>query len=138
MPDFVKLAEAYGCVGLRCERPEDVDATIRKAMEITDVPVVIDFVVERDAMVWPMVPAGVSNDAIQIARGLSPKWDREDDPATEQGLDADGSGVHHGTPGASALYPEGSAPDDSGPGATTATPATTTSTTSTTSTEETE
>jgi hypothetical protein len=58
-----------------------------------------------------MVPAGVSNDAIQIARGLSPKWDREDDPATEQGLDADGSGVHHGMPDTSALYPEKPASD---------------------------
>lgn len=78
IPDFVKLAEAYGCVGLRCERPEDVDATIRKAMEINDVPVVVDFVVHRDAMVWPMVPAGVSNDDIQIARNMTPTWDREE------------------------------------------------------------
>ena len=78
IPDFVKLAEAYGCVGLRCERPEDVDATIRKAMEINDVPVVVDFVVHRDAMVWPMVPAGVSNDDIQIARNMTPEWERED------------------------------------------------------------
>ena len=58
IPDFVKLAEAYGCVGLRCESPEDVDATIEKAMAINDRPVVVDFVVHRDAMVWPMVPAG--------------------------------------------------------------------------------
>jgi acetolactate synthase-1/2/3 large subunit len=77
IPDFVKLAEAYGCVGLRCETPEDVDATIKKAMEINDVPVVIDFVVSRDAMVWPMVPAGVSNDLIQIARDTSPDFERE-------------------------------------------------------------
>jgi acetolactate synthase I/II/III large subunit len=79
IPDFVKLAEAYGCVGLRCDKPEDVDATIEKAMAINDVPVVIDFRVHRDAMVWPMVEAGVSNDAIQYARGLSPKWDREEE-----------------------------------------------------------
>ena len=78
VPDFVKLADAYGCVGLRCERPEDIDATIEKAMSINDAPVVVDFVVHRDAMVWPMVPAGVSNDDIQVARGLSPQWDRED------------------------------------------------------------
>jgi acetolactate synthase I/II/III large subunit len=78
IPDFVKLAEAYGCAGLRCERPEDVDATIEAAMAIDDRPVVVDFVVHRDAMVWPMVPAGVSNDDIQVARGLSPSWDRED------------------------------------------------------------
>lgn len=77
VPDFVKLADAYGCVGLRCERPEDVDATIQKALEINDVPVVIDFVVERDAMVWPMVPAGVSNDMVTVARSMAPVWDRE-------------------------------------------------------------
>ncbi|MFC0582640.1 acetolactate synthase large subunit [Micrococcoides hystricis] len=78
VPDFVALAEAYGCVGLRCEKEEDLDATIAKAMEINDRPVVIDFVVSRDSMVWPMVPAGVSNDDIQIARGLTPDWDDED------------------------------------------------------------
>src|SRR3954467_12388673 len=78
VPDFVKLAEAYGCVGLRCERPEEGDATIEKAMSINDVPVVVDFVVHRDAMVWPMVPAGVSNDDIQFARGMTPTWDREE------------------------------------------------------------
>jgi len=78
VPDFVKLAEAYGCVGMRCDSPADVDTTIKAAMEINDVPVVVDFVVQRDAMVWPMVPAGVSNDLIQTARGLTPVWDRED------------------------------------------------------------
>jgi acetolactate synthase I/II/III large subunit len=79
VPDFVKLAEAYGCVGLRCDSAADVDATINQAMEVNDVPVVLDFVVHRDAMVWPMVPSGVSNDQIQVARGLTPVWDREDE-----------------------------------------------------------
>ncbi|MCM0638481.1 acetolactate synthase large subunit [Cellulomonas wangsupingiae] len=78
VPDFVKLADAYGAVGLRCETKADVDATIKRAMEIDDRPVVVDFTVSRDAMVWPMVAAGVSNDAIQYARGISPAWDRED------------------------------------------------------------
>ena len=78
IPDFVKLAEAYGCVGLRCETEGDVDATIKRAMEIDDQPVVVDFTVSRDAMVWPMVAAGVSNDEIQYARGISPSWERED------------------------------------------------------------
>jgi len=78
VPDFVKLADAYGCVGLRCETKADVDATIKRALEINDQPVVIDFTVSRDAMVWPMVAAGVSNDKIQYARGISPAWDRED------------------------------------------------------------
>jgi acetolactate synthase I/II/III large subunit len=78
VPDFVKLADALGCVGLRCENAEDVDGTIEKAMEINDAPVVIDFTVNRDAMVWPMVPAGTSNDAIQIARDLKPAFDEDD------------------------------------------------------------
>ncbi|MDO5698333.1 MAG: acetolactate synthase large subunit [Dermatophilus congolensis] len=78
VPDFVKLAEAYGCAGLRCERAEDVDAVIEQANAINDRPVIIDFVVSRDAMVWPMVPAGVSNDEIMYARGVSPVWDRDE------------------------------------------------------------
>jgi acetolactate synthase-1/2/3 large subunit len=77
VPDFVKLADAYGCAGLRCERDEDIDDTIRQAMEINDRPVVVDFTVSADAMVWPMVPAGVSNDEIQIAQGMSPEWERD-------------------------------------------------------------
>jgi acetolactate synthase-1/2/3 large subunit len=78
VPDFVKLAEAYGAVGLRCESPGEVDATIEKAMAINDRPVVVDFQVHRDAMVWPMVPAGTSNDEIQVAKGMAPEWDREE------------------------------------------------------------
>ncbi|UYG16031.1 acetolactate synthase large subunit [Brachybacterium huguangmaarense] len=77
IPDFVKLADAYGCAGLRCERDEDIDATIEKAMQIDDRPVVVDFTVSADAMVWPMVPAGVSNDEIQIAQGMTPEWERD-------------------------------------------------------------
>ncbi|SLM92602.1 acetolactate synthase large subunit [Brachybacterium nesterenkovii] len=77
IPDFVKLADAYGCAGLRCERDEDIDATIEKAMEIDDRPVVVDFTVSADAMVWPMVPTGVSNDEIQIAQGMTPEWERD-------------------------------------------------------------
>ncbi|MGO2823245.1 MAG: acetolactate synthase large subunit [Brachybacterium alimentarium] len=77
IPDFVKLADAYGAVGLRCERDEDIDATIAQAMEINDRPVIVDFTVSADAMVWPMVPAGVSNDEIQIAQGMSPEWERD-------------------------------------------------------------
>jgi acetolactate synthase-1/2/3 large subunit len=78
VPDFVKLAEAYGAVGLSCDDPSDVDATIRKAMEINDVPVVVDFRVERDAMVWPMVAAGTSNDEIKYARDLAPEFEEDD------------------------------------------------------------
>ncbi|MCW2850212.1 MAG: acetolactate synthase, large subunit [Marmoricola sp.] len=78
VPDFVKLAEAYGAVGLSCDHPSDVDATINKAMEINDVPVVVDFRVERDAMVWPMVAAGTSNDEIKYARDLAPEFEEDD------------------------------------------------------------
>ncbi len=78
IPDFVKLAEAYGCVGLRCDNAKDVDATIKRANEINDRPVVVDFVVSADAMVWPMVAAGVSNDDIQYARGITPDFERDE------------------------------------------------------------
>lgn len=78
IPDFAKLADAMGCVGLRCERPEDVDSVIERAMSINDQPVVVDFNVFRDAMVWPMVAAGTSNDDIMIARELAPDWDSQE------------------------------------------------------------
>ena len=78
IPDFVKLADAYGCVGLACESPDEVDATIEKAMAIDDQPVVVDFRVHRDAMVWPMVAAGTSNDEIKYARDLAPQFDEDD------------------------------------------------------------
>ncbi len=78
VPNFPMLAEAMGCVGLSCEREEDVDATIEKAMGINDQPVVIDFRVHRDAMVWPMVAAGSSNDDIKIARETAPDWDSQE------------------------------------------------------------
>ena len=78
VPNFPLLAEAMGCVGLACERPEDVDATIEKAMSINDQPVVVDFRVHRDAMVWPMVAAGTSNDEIMIARATAPDWDSQE------------------------------------------------------------
>ncbi|SCL34172.1 acetolactate synthase, large subunit [Micromonospora pallida] len=78
IPDFVKLAEALGCIGLRCENAADVDKTIEAAMAIDDAPVVIDFVVGKDAMVWPMVAAGTSNDEIMFARGVRPAFDEDD------------------------------------------------------------
>jgi acetolactate synthase I/II/III large subunit len=74
VPDFVKLADAYGCVGLRCETPGDVDATIEKMLSVDDVPCVVDFRVGQDAQVWPMVPAGMSNSTIQYARDVRPDF----------------------------------------------------------------
>jgi len=78
IPDFVKLAEALGCVGLRCESKQDVDGMIETAMKVNDSPVVVDFVVGKDAMVWPMVAAGTSNDEIMFARGVRPAFDDDD------------------------------------------------------------
>lgn len=78
VPDFVKLAEAYGCLAIRVEKEEEVDKAIKLAIETNDRPVVIDFIVGKDAMVWPMVPAGVSNDAVQYARDAAPIWDGEE------------------------------------------------------------
>ncbi|WP_425325657.1 acetolactate synthase large subunit [Propioniciclava soli] len=77
VPDFPMLAEAMGAVGLRAETPEEVDEVITKALAINDRPVVVEFVVHKDAMVWPMVPAGTSNDDIMIARDLAPDWEDE-------------------------------------------------------------
>ena len=78
IPDFAKLADAMGCVGLTCDSTDDVDKTIAQAMEINDRPVVVDFSVHRDAMVWPMVAAGTSNDEIVNARSLAPIWDSQE------------------------------------------------------------
>ena len=78
VPNFPMLAESMGCVGLACERPEDLDKTIEKAMSINDQPVVVDFRVHKDAMVWPMVAAGTSNDEIMIARATAPDWDSQE------------------------------------------------------------
>ncbi len=78
IPDFAKLAEAMGCVGLRCESKEDVDRVINEAMAINDRPVVVDFSVHRDAMVWPMVAAGTSNDDIVVAKSMAPIWDSQE------------------------------------------------------------
>ncbi len=66
LPDYVKWAEAMGCVGFRVETPEDVLPTIEKANEIDDVPVVIDFRTDSGEKVYPMVPAGASNDDIVV------------------------------------------------------------------------
>ncbi|MDF0586106.1 acetolactate synthase large subunit [Tsukamurella sp. 8F] len=78
IPDFVKLAEALGCVGIRCERAEDVDEAIAEARAVTDRPVVIDFIVGADAQVWPMVAAGTGNDEIMAARNIRPLFDEDD------------------------------------------------------------
>ncbi|MEW6948278.1 acetolactate synthase large subunit [Trueperella pyogenes] len=77
IPDFVKMADAYDCHGIRVEHPEEVDNAIAQAMSVNDRPVVVEFVVSPDAMVWPMVPSGVSNDDILYARDMRPKHEEE-------------------------------------------------------------
>jgi acetolactate synthase-1/2/3 large subunit len=67
-----------GCVGLSCDSTADVNKTIEAAMAINDRPVVVDFSVFKDAMVWPMVAAGTSNDEIVNARSLAPIWDSQE------------------------------------------------------------
>ncbi len=81
VPDYVKLAEAYGAVGLRAEHPEEVDAVIDKALSIEDRSVVVDFRVDSKEMCFPMVPAGASNDDIIIGPGgLRPVADPAEAP----------------------------------------------------------
>jgi len=77
VPDFVKLADAYGALGIRVRTPEEVEPAIKLAMETNDRPVVIDFIVSKDSMVWPMVPQGVGNSQVQYARDHAPDWDEE-------------------------------------------------------------
>ncbi|MBT9605403.1 acetolactate synthase large subunit [Microbacterium sp.] len=79
IPDFVKLAEAYGCLAIRVEKEDEIDAAIQLALDTNDRPVVIDFVVSADAMVWPMVPQGVSNSYVQYAREHSPAFAEQED-----------------------------------------------------------
>ncbi|MFC8526224.1 acetolactate synthase large subunit [Nocardia sp. NPDC057227] len=79
IPDFAALAEALGCVGLRCAREAELVDTIREARAIRDRPVVVDFVVAPDAQVWPMIEAGGGNDRIMAARNLRPLFDDGED-----------------------------------------------------------
>lgn len=93
-PDFVKLAEALGCAAFRVTDPDEVDDVIAKANAINDRPVVVEFVVQRDAMVWPMVAAGASNDDIRIAKDMAPDWgpSGDDVPAANPADGSDPSG----------------------------------------------
>jgi acetolactate synthase I/II/III large subunit len=81
VPDYVKLAEAYGAIGLRVSSAEDVDTAIEKAFSVTDRSVVIDFRVDPGEMVFPMVPSGASNDDIILGpEGLEPTTDPGEAP----------------------------------------------------------
>lgn len=91
VPDFVKLAEAYGCVGLRAFTEDEAIDAINKANEINDRPVLIDFRVWKDAMVWPMVAAGASNDEVIYKPGIKPLTGGTPAPGT--GPDEHATGV---------------------------------------------
>lgn len=78
IPNFEMLAQAYGMVARTVRTIDEVDEAIKWAMSINDRPVLLDFRVSKDAMVWPMVAAGVSNDEIHYAKGMAPCWDAED------------------------------------------------------------
>jgi acetolactate synthase-1/2/3 large subunit len=81
VPDYVKLAEAYGAVGLRVDSPGEVDAAIEKAYSVTDRSVVIDFRVDPSEMVFPMVPSGASNDDIIVGpEAITPTTDPAEAP----------------------------------------------------------
>lgn len=77
IPDFVKLGEAYGCLSIRVRTEDEIEPAIKLALETNDRPVLIDFIVSKDAMVWPMVPQGVGNSKVQYAREHAPDWDQE-------------------------------------------------------------
>jgi acetolactate synthase-1/2/3 large subunit len=66
VPDFVKLAEAYGAVGLRASDLDQVDDVIDRAMAVNDRPCVIDFRVDANELCFPIVPAGATNDEIML------------------------------------------------------------------------
>ncbi|MDN5684815.1 thiamine pyrophosphate-dependent enzyme, partial [Corynebacterium glyciniphilum] len=83
LPDFVGLAESMGCAAFRVTEKDDVAATIAKAREINDRPVVIDFIVGEDAQVWPMISAGASNNEVQYVRDLRPLFDEENSAAED-------------------------------------------------------
>ena len=67
-PDYPKLAEAMGCVGLRVDHPSEIDNAIEKVLSVNDRPVVLEVVVDGEEMCFPMVPAGGSNDHVVMRR----------------------------------------------------------------------
>lgn len=78
IPDFVRYAKALGCAAFRCTDRSGLDETILAARSVTDRPVVVDFVVADEALVWPMIAAGASNDEILTAEGIRPLFEPAD------------------------------------------------------------
>ena len=90
-PDLVKLADAYGMPGFRCDRPDDIDATLDKAFAVGDRPVLIDFRVDATEKVFPMVPAGASND--EIVESIEEWYERAGQPAPGGAGEPGGAGL---------------------------------------------
>jgi acetolactate synthase-1/2/3 large subunit len=79
-PDFVKLAEAFGCPGMRVTRTDEVDGVVREALARTDGPVLVEFVVAKEDNVYPMIPAGQSvHEMIDIPDPAEPQSDAPGD-----------------------------------------------------------
>lgn len=81
VPDFVKLSEALGAEAIRVTSEEEVVPAIRRAREINDRPVVVEFIVGEDAQVWPMIAAGSNNSDIHYALNIRPFFDMEESAA---------------------------------------------------------
>ena len=95
VPDLVKLADAFGCVGYRCDRAEDVDGTLDKAFAVGDVPVLVDFRVDPTEKVFPMIPAGGSND--DIIESVD-EWYARGAPRTAGAGEPGGAGLRNQAP----------------------------------------
>ena len=81
LPDFVKLAEAYGAVGLRATRPEEVDGVIEAMLAVTDRPTIVDVAIDKAENCFPMIPSGAAHNEML----LGPK-DEADRPVSEEGM----------------------------------------------------
>jgi acetolactate synthase-1/2/3 large subunit len=80
LPDFVKLAEAFGCVGLRAEKPGDVDPVIREMVKV-DRPVVVDVRVDKTENCFPMIPSGAAHNEMLLGPA-----DKAEKPVSEEGM----------------------------------------------------
>ena len=78
MPDFVKLAEAYGCVGIRANKPDELDGKIAEMLSVNK-PVIFDCVVDKIENCYPMIPSGKPHNEMLLGES------NEDDEITEEG-----------------------------------------------------
>jgi acetolactate synthase-1/2/3 large subunit len=81
LPDFVKLAEAFGAVGLRATRPDQVDGVIKEMIKV-DKPVIVDVVVDQTENCFPMIPSGAAHNEML----LGPQDKKSEGPVSEEGM----------------------------------------------------